>query len=452
MSPRRRFHCAASLAILFALAAQWAGQSRARAHPVSQGFMEVEVFRTKIEVRMRVALEEVVISNRLYVGDDDLYHFGKEAVKKHGEYLLKHVFVEADGKTLDGKVTVAREPEKLSEGVSPLDTQGVNAIYEFEFPVSSPPKEIKLTQDVLNEVAYTKGNQWTATYVLRVLQNEGDGDEGLLLPSKTPLSFNFKWSALPPPADPATQASKDPASDVSPQKTETLAPHKSVVNQDRWRMAWGYGVHGVKHILGPENPGYDHLLFISALVLGAASLWDLLKVVTAFTLAHSLTLTLCVLDIFRLPERVVEPMIAMSIVFVAVENIFWPQRTKGWGRLAAAFFFGLFHGLGFGGGLLDAMEGLGGGAVFIAILAFSVGVELGHQAVVLPLFSMLRLLRRSQQDEMKREEMMKLTLKYGSMIISVAGVFFLIAALRWTVHESPQQPPEKTPPELKSKI
>src|SRR6185369_4305874 len=125
--------------------------------------------------------------------------------------------------------------------------------------------------------------------------------------------------------------------------------------------------------------------------------WDLVKVVTAFTLAHSLTLTLCVLDIFRLPERVVEPMIALSIVFVAVENIFWPNRTKGWGRLGAAFFFGLFHGLGFAGGLLDAMESLGGGAVVVAIIAFSVGVEIGHQVVVLPFFGALRLLRRTQK-------------------------------------------------------
>jgi hypothetical protein len=439
MPHRRRLVCAASLALLAALAMQWAGQSRARAHPVSQGFMEIEVFRAKIEVRMRVSLEEVVISNRMRVADDDLYHPTSEHIKKHGEYLLKHVIVASDGKTLDGKVTVATEPEKLAEGVSPLDVQGMHATYEFEFAVSAPPKEIKVTQDVLNEVAYTPGNAWTATYVLRVLQNEGDGDEGLLLPSKTPLTFNFKWSEKPAVVAPPPGENPKPAE----------AP-KATVRQDRWRMAWEYGRQGVKHILGPEEPGYDHLLFISALVLGAASLWDLLKVVTAFTLAHSLTLTLCVLDIVRLPERIVEPMIALSIVFVAVENIFWPQRTKGWGRLGAAFFFGLFHGLGFGGGLLEAMEGLGGGAVAVAIITFSIGVELGHQAVVLPLFGALRWLRRSQSDELKREEVTKLALKYGSMAISVAGVFFLVAALRWTDHAAVTQPPGSAKDEVRS--
>lgn len=428
MPPRRRVVCAVLLATLVALAAQWAGQVKARAHPVSQGFMEVEVFRAKIELRMRVSLEEVVISNRLLVGDDDLYRVSRDAIRKHGEYLLKHVILAADGKTLEGKATVAREPEKLADGVSPLDVQGMHATYEFEFPLSAPPAEIKITQDVLNEVAYTPGNAWTATYVLRVLQNEGEGDEGLLLPSKTPLTFNFKWSA-PPPAAPEAPKTPDKSAAHPATPRETPAPRKNEARQDRWRMTREYGREGVKHILGPENPGYDHLLFIAALVLGAASVWDLLKLVTAFTLAHSLTLTLCVLDIVRLPGRVVEPMIALSIVFVAVENMFWPQRAKGWGRLGAAFFFGLFHGLGFGGGLLQAMEGLGsggGGVVFVAVAAFSVGVELGHQAVVLPLFAALRGLRRAQKDELKREELSKQALKYGSLAISVAGVFFLV--------------------------
>ena len=195
---------------------------------------------------------------------------------------------------------------------------------------------------------------------------------------------------------------------------------------DKWRMVKEYLRHGIMHILS----GYDHLLFIGALVLATVTLWDLVKVVTAFTLAHTITLTLAVLDLVRLPSSVVEPMIAASIVFVALQNVFWPQRTRGWSRLAVAFFFGLFHGLGFAGGLLSAMEGMAGMTVGLAIIAFSVGVELGHQIVVLPVFCALKLARATQPHEAGRNRITARALRYGSAAISMAGIFYLIAALR----------------------
>jgi hydrogenase/urease accessory protein HupE len=198
----------------------------------------------------------------------------------------------------------------------------------------------------------------------------------------------------------------------------TAADHRSVFRD--------YVRHGIMHIL----TGYDHLLFITALVLAAVTFGDLVKVVSAFTLAHSLTLTLSVLNIVRLPERVVEPMIAGSIVFVAVQNIFWPERRRGIGRLVIAFCFGLFHGLGFAGGLLDVMEGMSGVAVGLAIVAFSLGVELGHQMVVLPTFAALKLTRKFRTDTVSRESISLGALRYGSACISLAGLFYLIAALR----------------------
>ena len=79
---------------------------------------------------------------------------------------------------------------------------------------------------------------------------------------------------------------------------------------------------GIRHIL----TGYDHLLFVTALVLAATTLWDLIKVVSAFTLAHTITLTLAAMNLIHLPERVVEPLIAASIVFVAIQNVFWPRK------------------------------------------------------------------------------------------------------------------------------
>ncbi|MEI6085878.1 MAG: HupE/UreJ family protein, partial [Verrucomicrobiota bacterium] len=139
---------------------------------------------------------------------------------------------------------------------------------------------------------------------------------------------------------------------------------------------------------------------------------------------HTVTLTLSVFNIVRLPSQIVEPMIAGSIVFVALTNVFWPAQSRGKLRLATAFFFGLFHGLGFAGGLLDAMEGLPGMSIGLAIIAFSLGVELGHQLIVLPVFGVMKLARTRPEPVPLR------ALRYGSAAISLAGMFYLAAALR----------------------
>jgi hydrogenase/urease accessory protein HupE len=183
--------------------------------------------------------------------------------------------------------------------------------------------------------------------------------------------------------------------------------------------------HGVHHIL----TGYDHLLFVTALVLAATTLWELVKVVSAFTIAHTLTLTLAALNLVHVSGRIVEPLIAGSIVFVAVQNVFWPRGSKGWSRIGAAFLFGLFHGLGFAGGLLEAMREMPSGTMFVAILAFSVGVEAGHQLVVLPSFGVLKGVRAMQQDVVVRTRVSMMVQRVGSAGISVAGAYYLCVAL-----------------------
>ncbi|MCD7098461.1 HupE/UreJ family protein [Stenotrophomonas sp. MMGLT7] len=184
-----------------------------------------------------------------------------------------------------------------------------------------------------------------------------------------------------------------------------------------------YFVQGVRHILG----GYDHLLFACALVLGAATLRELLKVVTAFVLAHSLTLVLAALDLVHLSARVVEPLIAASIVFVALQNLLWPRTAHGRGRLAVAFGFGLFHGLGFAGGLLELMQHLPHAALVRAILGFSLGVEGGHLLVLLPLFALLQALQR--RGGAQAPARLRTVRRLGSAAIAVAGTGYLGLAL-----------------------
>jgi hypothetical protein len=143
----------------------------------------------------------------------------------------------------------------------------------------------------------------------------------------------------------------------------------------------------VEHILG----GYDHLLFLLALLLPGGGLLALAKIVTAFTLAHSVTLSLAVLDVVSLPDRLVEAVIALSIAAVAVENlVLQPTVTRRW---IVSFAFGLVHGFGFSSAVREL--GLPSAGLVQALVGFNVGVELGQMAVVALALPLLMLLRRA---------------------------------------------------------
>ena len=136
-----------------------------------------------------------------------------------------------------------------------------------------------------------------------------------------------------------------------------------------------YTALGFTHIV---PLGLDHILFVLGLFLLSVRLAPLLIQVTAFTVAHTLTLALSVYGVVSLPSSIVEPLIAASIVYVAVENILTPN-LKPW-RSLVVFGFGLLHGLGFAGVLLEV--GLPHGQFVPALVSFNVGVELGQLAVI----------------------------------------------------------------------
>jgi hydrogenase/urease accessory protein HupE len=147
-------------------------------------------------------------------------------------------------------------------------------------------------------------------------------------------------------------------------------------------VSWIYLKLGYIHII-PE--GLDHILFVVALFLLSAQWKPLLWQISAFTVAHSLTLALAILGIVSLPSSVVEPLIALSIAAVAVENIFTTKLSK-W-RPLTVFCFGLLHGLGFAGVLAEL--GLPQGRFVAALAMFNVGVELGQLSVLAVCFALL---------------------------------------------------------------
>lgn len=132
--------------------------------------------------------------------------------------------------------------------------------------------------------------------------------------------------------------------------------------------------------------GVDHILFVLCLFFSTTRLKTLLWQVTAFTLAHSVTLALAVFELIFVPAAVVEPLIAASIAAVAIEN-FFRRSPAGW-RLPVVFVFGLLHGLGFAGALTEL--GLPAGDFAAALVAFNVGVEVGQITVLLSTWLLLR--------------------------------------------------------------
>ena len=156
-----------------------------------------------------------------------------------------------------------------------------------------------------------------------------------------------------------------------------------------------YTVLGIEHIL----TGFDHLLFVLALVIIVRGTKRLLWTVTAFTVAHSITLALATLGVIHVPGLPVEAMIALSIVFIASEIV---QQQRGREGLAStqpwlvAFTFGLLHGLGFAGAL--AKVGLPENSIPLALLFFNVGVETGQLLFIAAVLAAMRLATRIAGD------------------------------------------------------
>ncbi|WP_437929529.1 HupE/UreJ family protein [Sorangium sp. So ce291] len=144
---------------------------------------------------------------------------------------------------------------------------------------------------------------------------------------------------------------------------------------------------GVEHIL----TGYDHLLFLAALLAVCRGVRSALGIVTCFTLAHSLTLVLAAFQVVTLSSRIVEPLIAATIVFVGAENLLRGEEPKG--RWALTFAFGLVHGLGFAGVLREMGLGEDGGSIVVPLLSFNLGVELGQLGITLLFLPILWRLR-----------------------------------------------------------
>jgi hydrogenase/urease accessory protein HupE len=170
---------------------------------------------------------------------------------------------------------------------------------------------------------------------------------------------------------------------------------------------------GIYHIfIGP-----DHILFLVGLLLLGGSLNRLLLIVTAFTIAHSITLTLAALDIANLPARWIEPAIALSIVYVGIDNLMVGKTGRDV-RAWIAFFFGLVHGFGFANVLREF--GLPRQALGWSLFSFNIGVEVGQICIVVVVASLLAALRKRNPTT-------------GQHVVTIGSVMVILAGSYWFI-------------------
>jgi hydrogenase/urease accessory protein HupE len=172
-------------------------------------------------------------------------------------------------------------------------------------------------------------------------------------------------------------------------------------------------VMGVKHIW----TGYDHLLFLFGLLIVTRNFSSSVKIITCFTIAHSITLAVATLSLVQISSRFVEPMIAASIVYVGIENLFRGDDPKG--RWLLTFAFGLIHGFGFASVLRELGVGENGSGIAVPLVSFNLGVELGQIAIAAMVLPMIWKLRT-------RPQFVQQWVPICSVLVALLGSFWFV--------------------------
>jgi HupE / UreJ protein len=362
----------------FALAVMVLASVPAVAHKASDGYLTIEHHGEKLDLRLDLALRD--LDNAIGLDAD-----GDGAIT-WGELRARHAGVAAYAKTRLA-VSSAGEQCSLDMAAHEVDrhTDAAYAVLRLAGRCASQAPVIGVDYRLLFDVDPTHRG------LVRYVAPDG-GTKSLVLSADHPNA--------------------------------SLSSRTSTLDQ-----AVAYLVQGARHI----GEGFDHLLFLLSLLLPAVLVWkarawapvasfrsafiDVAKIVTAFTVAHSITLTLAVIGVIALPSRLVESAIALSVVLAAANNL-WP--VVGHGRMLAAFGFGLIHGFGFAGALGEL--GLPDDALALSLASFNIGVELGQLAVVavfLPLAFALRA-----------------TTAYRSVVLKAGSAAIVVIAMLWFVERA----------------
>ncbi|MEQ8209189.1 MAG: HupE/UreJ family protein [Lacipirellulaceae bacterium] len=351
------------------------GISQAHAHKPSDSYLRITGGGERLAVEWDIALKDLELLVGLDSNRDGKITWGelKEKRRSIADYALNRLSMKADG--TDCQL-------KLAELLVTQHSDGAYAVLQLDAEGQGDAELIEVEYSLLFELDPTHRG-------LVLYENGPTASTHILSPESRTLQLNTAESSL-------------------------------------WRTLLEYIWEGVWHIW----IGTDHILFLICLLIPAVlvrreSEWqpveafgpackEVLKIVTVFTVAHSITLWLSVMEYVTLPSQMVEATIAFSIIVTAANNL-WPVLPlSGW---MIAFFFGLIHGFGFANVLLDL--GLSSTALAVSLLGFNVGVELGQLAIVLVFLPIAYALRHTRFYEWG-------IMRGGSVVIAVIAALWMV--------------------------
>jgi hydrogenase/urease accessory protein HupE len=341
----RRGKLSAALAAVAVLGSMLALTARAEAHAIGLSSGEYTASDRSLKVKLSFARGEVAGLAPAIDADRDGHVSAVEVSQGRAlleAKVLSRIAVQADGAACKGTLTDAALTEQ--------DGLQVEGRYEC----ASANGGIEVDAAILNDLPF--GHR----HIARTVSGEATHDEVLYRDHRT----------VKVPAGGATQGAE--------------AKPAAKLDHETPGGAFSFFKMGIEHIL----TGYDHLVFLLGLVLARGRVRQLIGVVTAFTIAHSISLALAAFGVWAPSPRIIEPAIALSIVYVGIENFFVKDASKRW---RITFPFGLIHGFGFAGALQEI--NLPRGQIPGALFSFNLGVEAGQlavMAIVLPIIFSLR--------------------------------------------------------------
>jgi hydrogenase/urease accessory protein HupE len=281
--------------------------------------------------------------------------------------------------------------------IVPLDKDGNGQISKEELAAAAAELQ-QFTPQVLQ--VKLNGQELTASAVRCYFDKYEDACLDLTFPcgSYTNLVIRSMWLPMLPPGHRQLITIQNPKREVLAERLLSANADTITIELDakegktpeptvRATSFADFFVMGVQHIW----TGYDHLLFLFGLLIVTRNFAASVKIITCFTIAHSITLAVATLSLVQISSRIVEPLIAASIVYVGIENLFRGDDPKG--RWLLTFGFGLIHGFGFASVLRERGVGANGSGIAVPLVSFNLGVEVGQIAIaalVLPVIWKLR--------------------------------------------------------------
>jgi hypothetical protein len=377
----------------------------ARAHNPDTSYAQVAIAADAVTVKLTYDVTSLVRMHPGLDADADGRLVPGElaaAAPAVAGFLATTVGCEIDGHPVPlGQPAPVAWPPDAGPAIAAADFHAPTSLVSFSFrvPTPGPAADVWLGFGFFDSL----GLQHT---VLASIEHRGRTQELLFTAFEPDYLFEATWPAAAQPAGAATGTAATVAATATALPREPAGRRSS--SSGILSRLWLFFRLGVEHIL----IGYDHILFLVSLIL-VSDLRSLVKIVTAFTVAHSITLALATLGWVDLPSSLVETAIAATIVFTALENL-WIADASGRWRLT--FLFGLVHGFGFAGVLRDLALPTEG--FLRALLAFNLGVEAGQLAIVAALAVPAAALARSRHARWIRGGL--------SIAIALAGLGWLV--------------------------